>query len=287
MFQIGDYPPRTRPLSIAGALWQNGPMPLAETRLDAAAALLVAALRAVRARPALPHDCMPANLADAYAIQDRFVGLLGTPAGYKIGYANPSVQQSLGIGEPVFGRLLRDRITTSPAMLSSSALIARVVETEYGVRMARALPASGAPHSLEAVTAAVGAVMPSFEIVSPRFEDWKKLSAREVVADNVLHSHWLYGPERTDFAALDLVGQPVVTRVNGREVTRGVGANVLGGPLAALHWLANALAQMGRGLAAGDFVTTGCCTDIVELAPGDTATADFGPLGTVHVEFPV
>jgi len=78
----------------------------------------------------------------------------------------------------------------------------------------------------------------------------------------------------------------VVTRVNGVEKTRGRGANVLGSPLQALLWLANALSQMGRGLAAGDLVTTGCCTDILELAPGDSATADFGPLGQVTVEFP-
>jgi 2-keto-4-pentenoate hydratase len=108
----------------------------------------------------------------------------------------------------------------------------------------------------------------------------------EAVADNVLHSHWVHGVELANFRALDLAGIEVVTRVNGKEATRGRGANVLGSPLAALHWLANALAQMGRGLAAGDLVTTGCCTDIVLLAPGDSARADFGPLGGVRVDFP-
>jgi 2-keto-4-pentenoate hydratase len=262
-------------------------MALSELRIDSAATLLVAALRAVRPRPALPRDCAPANLADAYAIQDRFVAHLGRPVGYKIGYANEAVQRAFGISEPVFGRLLADRVLQSPAALPAAGFATRVVETEFGVRMGRALPARAEPYSLEAVTEAVAAVMPSFEIVDSRFEEWRKLTPLEAVADNVLHSHWVAGPERTDAAGLDLASVPVVTRVNGREATRGTGAAVLGSPYRALHWLANALAQQGRGLGAGEWVTTGCCTEVLELAPGDVAEADFGPLGSVRVEFPV
>jgi 2-keto-4-pentenoate hydratase len=261
-------------------------MALADVRIDAAAALLVAAQRAVRPRPALPRECAPADLADAYAIQDRFVARLGRPAGYKIGYANAAVQQSLGIHEPVFGRLIQGRILQSPARLPAAGFATRVVETEFGVRMARALPPRREPYAEAEVTAAVGAVMPSLEIVDSRFEEWRKLSPLEAVADNVLHSHWVRGREQP-LGGLDLAAHEVVTRVDGREAGRGRGANVLGSPLSALCWLANALVQMGRGLAAGDFVTTGCCMEILELPPGAVAEADFGTLGTVRVEFPV
>jgi 2-keto-4-pentenoate hydratase len=266
--------------------WQNAAMPLGNVEIDAAAALLLAAHRALRPRPRLPAACTPTSALDAYAIQDRFVARLGRPVGYKIGYTNAAVQQSLGISSPVFGRLIEGRVSSSPASLPAARFANRVIETEFGFRMARALSAGAAPHSLEAVTAAVGSALPSFEIVDPRFEEWRKLGAFEVIADNVLHSHWVHGPEHAEFRALDLASIEVVTRVNGVEATRGSGANVLGSPLQALHWLANALAQMGRGLAAGDLVTTGCCTDILELAPGDAASADFGPLGSVHVAFP-
>jgi 2-keto-4-pentenoate hydratase len=261
-------------------------MALSELQIDSAALLLLASLRAVRPRPALPRECAPANLADAYAIQERFVSRLGRPAGYKIGYASEVVQRAFGISEPVFGRLLADRVLPSPGVLPSAGFTTRVVETEFGVRMGRALPARAEAYSLDEVTGAVAAVMPSFEIVDSRFEEWKKLTALLAVADNVLHSHWVAGPERTP-AGLDLAAISVVTRVNGREATRGTGAAVLGSPYRALHWLANALVQRGRGLAAGEWVTTGCCTEVLELAPGDVAEADFGPLGSVRVEFPV
>ncbi len=260
-------------------------MPLGNVEIDAAAALLLAAHRALRPRPRLPAACSPASPLDAYAIQDRFVARLGRPAGYKIGYTNPAVQQALGISSPVFGRLIEGRISPSPALLPAASFATRVVETEFGFRMARALPPAAAPHSLEAVVAAIGSALPALEIVDSRFENWRKLGPFEAIADNVLHTHWVHGAEQVGFRALDLAAIDVVTAVNGVEATRGRGANVLGSPFHALHWLANALAQMGRGLAAGDLVTTGCCTDILELAPGDSATADFGPLGRVHVEF--
>jgi len=256
-----------------------------DIELDAAATLLIAAHRALRPRPKLPAACAPKNLLEAYTIQDRFVAMLGRPAGYKLGYVNPAVQQSLGITSPVFGRLIAGRVHASAAALPAAGFATRVVETEFGFRMARALPARATPYALDEVAAAVGAVLPSFEIIDSRFEEWRKLSPLEAIADNVLHSHWVHGAERTDFRALELAKLEVVTRVNGAEATRGVGANVLGSPLHALHWLANRLSQMGRGLGAGDLVTTGCVTDILELAPGDSAEADFGPLGSVRVDF--
>ena len=264
----------------------KGGMASRDIELDAAATLLIAAHRALRPRPKLPAACAPKNLLEAYTVQDRFVAMLGTPAGYKLGYVNPAVQQSLGITEPVFGRLIAERVHRSPASLPAASFATRVIETEFGFRMARALPARPAPYSLEEVTAAVGAALPALEIVDSRFEEWRKLTALEAIADDVLHSHWVHGAELADFRALDLAAQEVVTRVNGVEATRGVGANVLGSPLHALHWLANGLSQMGRGLAAGDLITTGCVTDILELAPGDSAEADFGPLGSVRVDFP-
>ncbi|HTO07716.1 MAG TPA: fumarylacetoacetate hydrolase family protein [Myxococcota bacterium] len=262
-------------------------MALSELQVDSAATLLVAALRALRPRPALPRDCAPSSLADAYAIQDRFVARLARPVGYKIGYSNEVVQRAFGISEPVFGRLLEGRVHPSPARLPSAGFATRVVETEFGVRMARALPPRAEPYSLDEVTRSVAAVMPSFEIVDSRFEEWRKLTPLEAVADNVLHSQWVTGLERTELAGLDLAEIAVVTRVNGREATRGSGAAVLGSPYRALHWLANALAQQGRGLGAGEWVTTGSCTAVLELSPGDVAEADFGPLGSVRVEFPV
>ena len=64
-----------------------------------------------------------------------------------------------------------------------------------------------------------------------------------------------------------------------------MGANALGGPLLALGWLVESLSALGRGLHAGEVVMTGVLTPFVELSAGQTAQADFGPLGTVSLSF--
>jgi 2-keto-4-pentenoate hydratase len=50
-----------------------------------------------------------------------------------------------------------------------------------------------------------------------------------------------------------------------------------------LVWLANQQSRFGRGLAAGDIVSTGTCTGLDRVAPGDRALADFGSLGQVEL----
>jgi len=254
-------------------------------RIERATALLCEA-EAKRAPIAgLPAEARPRDVAEAYAVQDRFAASLGKPVGYKIAYINPAVQKQLGIPSPMFGRLFERRVFASPAKLEPTRFNFILVETEFSFRMARALPPRSRAYSQEEVVDAVGAAIPSFELADTRYQDWRVVAALDAVADNALGSHWVGGAEYLDFRALDLAELEVVTTVNGREASRGRGANVGGSPLAALAWLANELARMGRGLEASDRITTGCCMDVLELAPGDVADADFGPLGRVRVEF--
>jgi 2-keto-4-pentenoate hydratase len=52
----------------------------------------------------------------------------------------------------------------------------------------------------------------------------------------------------------DLVG---IASIDGKEVGRGTGRDVLGHPLDALAWLANHLQARGLALKQGEIVTTG------------------------------
>ena len=66
---------------------------------------------------------------------------------------------------------------------------------------------------------------------------------------------------------------------------KGSGAAVLGHPLNALEWLVNKLASHGRGLKAGEYITTGVTTDTYMASAGDLVRADFGPVGAVELTF--
>jgi 2-keto-4-pentenoate hydratase len=73
--------------------------------------------------------------------------------------------------------------------------------------------------------------------------------------------------------------------INGVEVGTGRGADILGHPLAALAWLANALAGRGRYLNAGEFVLLGSVVETRWVEPGDLVEIEIEGLGTALAEF--
>ena len=73
--------------------------------------------------------------------------------------------------------------------------------------------------------------------------------------------------------------------VNGTEAGRGTGADVLGHPHNALAWLANHLAEEGKGLHAGQIVLTGSLVKTVWLNAGDSVVMELDGLGTVAASF--
>jgi 2-keto-4-pentenoate hydratase len=68
-------------------------------------------------------------------------------------------------------------------------------------------------------------------------------------------------------------------------VATGAGGAVLGNPLLALAWLANALGERGVTLEAGHVVLSGSCTAAFPISAGDTVAATFAGLGSVTAVF--
>lgn len=254
---------------------------------EAAADQLLAHRRAQDRFGDLPADLRPSDLAEAYATQDalvrRLVGPGGAPIGYKVACTNAIAQQALRIDRPIFGQLLPATTYDSPVELEAGRFTRRVVEAEFGVRMGRAVPAGSGPHTAESIVAYVAELLPSIEVVDHRFVDWS-VGALSVAADNAIHGCWVRGRAYGgDWSALDLAHLPVTVSLDGEVVTTGSGEAVLGHPLNVVAWLADELPRFGRELRAGDWVTTGVCTDVFEAGAGSTTTADFGPLGPVSI----
>jgi len=79
-----------------------------------------------------------------------------------------------------------------------------------------------------------------------------------------------------------VIGRAVI---NGKEVSRGTGADVLGHPHNALAWLANHLAAEGKALRAGQIVLTGSLVKTLWLSAGDSVSMELSGLGTVQATF--
>jgi 2-keto-4-pentenoate hydratase len=143
---------------------------------------------------------------------------------------------------------------------------------------------------VEEVLGAVAALQPAFEAPNSRFADYARAGEAQLQADNACCGRFVIGaPAITDWRALDLRTLQVHGRVidaNGcRLACTGDGSAVLGDPRDALAWLANELRALGLSLRAGDIVSTGTCMVPLEVQPGDTVQADFGPLGQLTVRF--
>ncbi len=258
--------------------------------MSPAADALTAARFGGRRIPALPEGSRPESPEHAYRLQDEVTAawrerLGGEFAGYKIACTNAIAQKHLGTDGPFRGRLFGATVHESPASIEAAPFFMRVIEPEFGFRMGRGLPPRATPYSREEVTEAAATVMPAAEIVDSRYEEWTSIGLVSLIADNACHGAWVKGPETSDWRGLDLASWPVRLFCNGKEVASGTGAAVLGHPLNALTWLANKLADSGSGLAAGDLVTTGVCTDIWYANAGDSLLVDFGALGAVDLRF--
>ena len=252
----------------------------------AAAALLLEARRDRRPLlDGLPAPLRPATPDEAYRVQAAFVEVAGAkPLGYKIGCTSALAQRALGVSEPFAGRVLEGGLLESPAAFAPVDHIFHLLEPEFAFRLAVGLPPRSAPYGREEVAAAVDLAYPAIEVVTSAFgAAWSEVGAAPLIADNAAHALLVLGPGRAGWRDLDLAAQRVELSIDGEAVTEGCGADALGHPLAALTWLANDRARRGQGLQAGEVVTTGVVTGLRDLRPGQTALADFGPLGRVEL----
>jgi 2-keto-4-pentenoate hydratase len=251
-----------------------------------AAALLLAARRDRRPIEALPDDCRPADPADGYLVQDAFVALSGgAVAGFKIGATSAKAQTFLGIDAPFAGSVLKDDLHDSPAVLAAARFPFRLIEPEFAFRLGRDLPPRAGGYERGEVAAAVADLHPAIEIVTSGLRDWHRQGVTSLIADNGVNGALVLGPACPNWRDFDLPRHEVTLRINGEVAGTGVGGNALGDPMSALVWLVEHRSRRGRGLAAGQVVTTGVVTEFVELDAGDEAVADFGALGEVRLGF--
>jgi 2-keto-4-pentenoate hydratase len=126
-------------------------------------------------------------------------------------------------------------------------------------------------------------------MVDDRYVHWRSLDAPTLIADDFFHAGMVLGQRQTQWNAADLGADLSALSgaawVNGVEVGRGRGADILGNPLEALAWLANHCARRGVSLPRGTLVTLGSLTQTHWLEPGDTAEIEIERLGVVKFTY--
>jgi 2-keto-4-pentenoate hydratase len=212
------------------------------------------------------------TIADAYRVQELVRDELGAKVvGWKLA-APPSADV---ISAPLFD-IERH---ASDAVLENAELLRDGVECELALRIDRPLPGGGCTR--DDVMAAVGAVMPAFELLCSRLPS-KFTSPREhIVADGMGQGAVVLGSPCRDWRTLELDELRVTLWADDALVVDKQGGNPFGDPLRAVALLADHLARRGHALEAGSFVLAGSHTGVHRARPGERLRCLFEGVGQV------
>ena len=197
------------------------------------------------------------------------------PVGRKIGFTNRNIWAEYGVFEPIWGDMYDD--TVHPVSYGSKVAVTHLPEPRIEPEIVLGLEQDLTPGmSLTAIAEAVGWIAHGFEIVQSIFPGWR-FKVADCIADGGLHGAYLQGPpypiSKGDRAGL--VGSLSSLRItlyrNDEAVDRGVGANVLDGPVQALAHLVEVLGRDPHNppLEPGEMVTTGTLTRAFPVMRGE------------------
>jgi 2-oxopent-4-enoate/cis-2-oxohex-4-enoate hydratase len=227
------------------------------------------------------------TIEDAYQISRRLVGRRVEDGekviGKKIGVTSKPVQNMLGVHQPDFG-FLTDKMhyKDGSELPISRELIQPRAEGEIAFLLRKDLNGPGV--TAADVLAATEAVMPCFEIVDSRIENWK-IRIQDTVADNASCGLFVVAGE-VDPRKVDLVTCGMVVWKNEEIISTGAGAAVQGSPLNSVAWLANTLGKFGIPFKAGEVILSGSLVPLEPVKAGDFVRLAIGSgIGIASVRF--
>ena len=203
--------------------------------------------------------------------------------GKKIGITSKAVQNMLNVHQPDFG-YLTDKMAFSQGqeMPISEQLIQPKAEGEIAFILKKDLMGPGVTNAQ--VLAATDFVVPCFEVVDSRVENWQ-IKIQDTVADNASCGLFILGDQAADPRKIDLRTCGMVVEKNGEVISTGAGAAALGSPLNAVAWLANTLGQFGIPLKAGEVILSGSLVPLEPVQAGDYMSVSIGGIGSASVKF--
>lgn len=203
--------------------------------------------------------------------------------GKKIGVTSKPVQDMLGVFQPDFGFLTDKMEFPNGAAISvGEHLIQPRAEAEIAFVLKSDLVGPGVTEA--DVLAATECIIPCFEIVDSRIQDWN-IKIQDTVSDNASCGVYVLGEQRVSPEGLDLPKLKITVQKNGEFLSEGFGAAVQGNPLTAVAWLANTLGEFDIPFEAGDVILSGSLVPLEPVAPGDSLTMELEGIGGASVSF--
>lgn len=206
-----------------------------------------------------------------------------TVVGKKIGVTSRAVQEMLGVFQPDFGFLTSAmEVQNESSVTISGNLIQPRAEAEIAFLLKADLQGPGVTEA--DVLRATECILPCFEIVDSRIDNWK-IKIQDTIADNASCGVYVLGNERIDPTQVDLPNLTVNVFKNGTQISSGKGSAVQGNPLTAVAWLANTLGEFGIPFKAGEVILSGSLVPLEPVVAGDEMHVELVGLGSATIKF--
>lgn len=232
----------------------------------------------------LEDNVLIQDATTAYMVQRQVLQGLGSHSTFwKVGSTSLEAQKKLGTTEPGACRV-PDKFCYShgdrvPVFDAHDVW----VEGEFGLRLGRDLPPREIDYGRDEVLEALDAVAPSIEIVGSRLVEGISKSGRfNITADGGANVALCVGKMNADLGKIDLPSQIIELYVNNTKLVTGYGERALGDPVNVMVWLANHQRKT-EGLKSGQIVSTGTCTGLEKVKPGDHIEIRCGVVGAITV----
>lgn len=259
-----------------------------QERIDSLGDELYRALRAGSTVAPLTEREAAITIEDAYHISQRMVSLRVERdgeriVGKKIGVTSRPVQEMLGVFQPDFGFLTDAMEYPEGAGIPIAGnLIQPRAEGEIAFRLRRDLAGPGVSEA--DVLDATESILPCFEIVDSRIDDWR-IKIQDTVADNASCGVYVLGENAVDPRDFDLPNLHMTIRKNGEFHSEGLGSAVQGDPLTAVAWLANTLGEFGIPFRAGEVILSGSLAPLIPVVAGDAMSLEIEGIGGCSCRF--
>jgi 2-keto-4-pentenoate hydratase len=214
------------------------------------------------------------SVADAYDVQLFLQNLhkpnRGKVAGRKIALSSKTMQQMVGLDDPIAGGIFSGDVALSPATIKACEFVRLGLEFELAIELNSDVLPQTQVHTRQSACDYVAAVRPAFELIEDRNADYANLDPFTLIADNAWCGGVVLGQTLVNWRDLDLNDiTSIVYQTGEPDEKANTGA---ADPLGSLAWVFNHFNERGIGLSKGEHIITGSAVRTRFPVPGDSFT---------------
>ncbi|MEO5322289.1 fumarylacetoacetate hydrolase [Mesorhizobium sp. CC13] len=225
-----------------------------------------------------------ADEAEALAVQQTALDAYDSDfKGYALVGTSHATRRTLGLREPIYAPIPRKAFHDK---LAAYTLPAGMIgaQCELALTLGRTFPDPGETIGIESCADAVVACQPAIGLLGRRTRPIGDAHLA-AIADFGLHVATICGASTRHLDPLATARLSVRATIDGNTVAKADLTGADEHPLLALAWLARQLRMQHAALSAGDIVTLGSFTPILQVLPDQELAVAFAGLGTVSCAF--